>query len=609
MAVVSFTAACAVVSATASPAAAQVATPGYTAAEIGTAVVSAEIARYGRVSDAAWDREISMVLSKIAPATGYPGLAVRYVVVGNRDVNAAAIPGGFIIINAGLVRILDTLALSQGSSIAARQSLRSAYLAAVLSHEIAHITLGHTDTLAARVSHFATSIGAQATSGDSALALQRVVEDSAPTLEDLAQSRERELAADQVGALYMLRAGWSIQVPMNLMRAFDSLERADPRFFATVTYVRSHPRASSREAMLESFRARLKLLQADYDDALSLIAANVALPTAISLLDTMVTYFPHMAPALHARGTAYHQLWLNTVPVPAQQLRASLTTYAFRFLPLIRGSLGDMTLYKSARDNYLAALQTDPLPKTLAQQGLLDAYAGDCASAESRTAQAIVGDTASSSVANDRGVVLYLCGKLPGALWAFQRADKLAAGMSAAAVFNLASALQRNGDARANEVFRRYLSLDAESEWSALARAALGESGGAKSASTPNAALATPPTVQGMAFGTLLSAVTKRWGMPTTSTGDSVVILTYADRGVRLAVHKTRGVVAVGLLTRDAGSIAGLRVGDSQQRAYSLLGEPAERHDASDVFVGEAIALLVLHQGGEINMIVAVRRQ
>src|SRR2546430_9421701 len=80
------------------------------ASAAGQAVMSAQIARYGRLSNPAWDQVISSVLSKLQRATGFPGLQVGYVVVGNGEQNAAAVPGAKLVVNAGILRLVQDLA-------------------------------------------------------------------------------------------------------------------------------------------------------------------------------------------------------------------------------------------------------------------------------------------------------------------------------------------------------------------------------------------------------------------------------------------------------------------------------------------------------------------
>ena len=555
------------------------------ASAAGQAVLSAQVARFGRVSDPAWDKAISGVLSKLERATGFPGLQVGYVVVGNAEQNAAAVPGAKLVVNAGILRLLQDLAAKVTNIPTARRERFTAFLAAVLSHEIAHITLGHTDSLLATVTRLASEAGAPDSALRDPLSYRSVARDSAVTLEMLQHSRERELAADRVGGLYLLRAGWTIQTAMDLFRALDSLERKDPSFYESLTYVRTHPRASTREAGLEAFRAQLKSLQADYDDALTLIRTNVALEAAVILLDTVLAYFPEMEPALHARGTAYHQLWLETVPVPIQQARASLTTYSFRFLPMIRGVPGNLSLYAAARNDYVAVLAHEPLGLTAVQLALLEAYAGDCPKASQRAQEAAVSDSQSPAVANNRGVVLLVCNRPADALQAFERAQRLTGSQPVSAfLFNTARAMKGVGDPRAGSLFKKYLTMDSASEWTAEARRQLGVEAAERAGEGPAPRASDAPRIQGVGLGDPIDKVHAAWGSPTSAKGDSLAFLSYPTRGVSLAVSPSRGVVFIALLNREAGAVDGIRVGDPVVAARARWGLPAEQDEEDLLF-------------------------
>ena len=579
------------------------------AAAVGRAILDAQFARYGRVRNPNWDQEITLVITKLQHATGYPALRVEYVVVGNNDVNAAAIPGGSLIVNAGLMRFLRTLAGEAGRTPQQQSNQFKAFLAAVLSHEIGHITLGHTDSLMARILDLASASGARDSALGDPLSYRKAVQDSGVTVEMLQHSRERELAADRVGALYLLRAGWTIQSAMDLMRAVDLRERRDPSFFQSISYVRSHPRASTREAALEGFRAQLKFLQADYDDALALIQNNIAVPTAITLLDSVLAYFPDMLPALHARGTAYHQLWLETVPVPTQKVRASLNTYAFHFLPMIRGLPGDMSLYSAANKDYAAVLVREPLALTVAQEGLLQAYAGDCAAADQRARQAALSDSLSSDVANNRGVVLFVCAKPVEALAAFQRAQRLSGrNVVPSLLFNTAQAMKAVGDPRAHSLFRQYLSIDAASEWAAEASRQLGEEAANNTKRSDEILSDNAPQIQGITLGDSFDKVQGSWGTPQSVTGDSIKIMTFPTRGVSIAINPLGGVEMLALLTHRAGAINGIRVGDPVATARIKWGTPAEQQNDDLVFDRRTWAIATRSRGAMITVLVILSR-
>jgi Zn-dependent protease with chaperone function len=105
-------------------------------------------------------------------------------------------------VNAGLLRFLSTLAGKAGRTPQGQHTQFTAFLAAVLSHELAHITLGHTDSLMARIFVLATEVGVPESALGNPLSYQHAVQDSGVTLEMLQHSRERELAADRAGSLY-----------------------------------------------------------------------------------------------------------------------------------------------------------------------------------------------------------------------------------------------------------------------------------------------------------------------------------------------------------------------------------------------------------------------
>ena len=558
-----------------------------TARAIGQAVVDEEIKEYGRVTNAAWDKDITEILGKLQRAAGYPDLKIDFVVTGNDELNAAAVPGGQMIINAGLMTQFARMTAGQGATPEAQHELFMSYVAAVLSHELAHITLGHTDSLAGQLQALAKAGGAPDSMLRKPSFFAAAAKSDSAELEKLAHTREQELAADRTGSLYLLRAGWSIQTMMDLMRTFDALERDDPSFYQTITYVLDHPRSSYREAALEGFRARLKMLQADYDDALALIQNNVSVPAAITMLDTILVYFPGMVPALHARATAYHQLWLETVPVPTQEVRASLMTYGFRFLPLIRGEPGDMRLYERAKADYLAALQRQPLARTAVQEAMLEAYAGNCDVASKRSHDAALMDSTSLDVINNQGVVLFICDDPGGALAAFKRVEQLEGPInSLPIVFNVGRALKATGSQEATPYLKRYLSADSTSPWAAEARKQLGMAAAPTPAPAPSSARPAPgaasgaPTVQGIALGSSAAQVRNSWGDPTmTKSKGSMTIMDYETRGIDLIVSPSEGVVAIVLNTKAAGSLDGVRVGDPAGAVGARWGTPIESGD------------------------------
>ena len=121
-----------------------------------------------------------------------PDLAFTFAVLNSPEVNAFALPGGYIYVTRGLLALADT----------------EAELAGVLAHEIGHVTARHA---AQRHSHaVVTQIGQ---------ALAKIADQ--PVLNSLfsagsqiylsGYSREQEFEADTLGVRYLMRAGYAPQ--------------------------------------------------------------------------------------------------------------------------------------------------------------------------------------------------------------------------------------------------------------------------------------------------------------------------------------------------------------------------------------------------------------
>jgi len=173
---------------------------------------------------------------KIVKESRRPNLPYSIKIVDTKEINAFALPGGFVYLNRGLLE----WAHSEGE------------LAATLSHEVGHV-VGH---------HGANNISRESTS-DSLLseASQVLFGDDLPArllkqaggpvifLTNMKFSREEESQADLLGYYNMQRAGWDPKGMVNLFQHFMEQESAfDPLFTITA----SHPPSSERKAQIEA---------------------------------------------------------------------------------------------------------------------------------------------------------------------------------------------------------------------------------------------------------------------------------------------------------------------------------------------------------------------
>ncbi|MFD1215166.1 M48 family metalloprotease [Microbulbifer celer] len=142
---------------------------------------------------------IEHVGQKIAKASDRPDLNYHFTIIDSQDINAFALPGGYVYINRGLLTYLQS----------------EAEMAAVLAHEIGHITARHA------VRQKTASTGAGVASVLSVLVTGSGVVGEAANLWSTAAvkgyGREMELEADRFGAQYMYNAGYDPNAMLNVI--------------------------------------------------------------------------------------------------------------------------------------------------------------------------------------------------------------------------------------------------------------------------------------------------------------------------------------------------------------------------------------------------------
>lgn len=145
-----------------------------------------------------------------------------------REVNAFALPGGFLFVNTGLIR----------------QAQNEAELAGVLAHEIAHVTARHGTKQATRgqIAEIA-SIPLIFFGGWAGYAIRQAAGIAVP-MGFLKFSRGMEKQADELGLEYMYRAGYDPTAFLDFFERLQSLEKKKPGAIASV--FSSHPPTKDR---------------------------------------------------------------------------------------------------------------------------------------------------------------------------------------------------------------------------------------------------------------------------------------------------------------------------------------------------------------------------
>ncbi len=191
----------------------------------------------GFYRDKALEDYVQGVGMRVARVSHRPQLDYRYRVLNSSVPNAFALPGGFIVINRGLLTGLSN----------------EAEMAAVLAHETGHVTAKHSlagyqRAMAANL--LLAGVSVVAGGGKGVMELSGIT----ASLVENGFSREQEREADWLGIDYMVKAGYDPQGAVQLQEYFyEQLEgKKNPLFIEGL--FRTHPFSKER---LDNARARI----------------------------------------------------------------------------------------------------------------------------------------------------------------------------------------------------------------------------------------------------------------------------------------------------------------------------------------------------------------
>jgi len=149
-------------------------------------------------------------------------------VIDGEEVNAFSLPGGYLFINTGLIRLTQT----------------EAELASVMSHEIAHVAARHGTRQASRgtIANFAT-LPLILLGGWAGYGIQQAAGVLVP-MAFLKFSRAFEEEADLLGLQYLYKAGYDPTASVDFFERIQGLEKKKPGTLSKV--FSSHPMTDSR---------------------------------------------------------------------------------------------------------------------------------------------------------------------------------------------------------------------------------------------------------------------------------------------------------------------------------------------------------------------------
>ena len=218
---------------------------------IGRSVSANVLSRFKKNEDKTLNLYVQAVLQTVAAASDRPEIAKGYhaQVLESDDVNALSAPGGFVFVTTGLLKSLDS----------------EDQLAAVLAHEVAHISLKHglKTIKASRLTAAFQILGSEVAKDRGGENLAKLTEAFGGSIDDIVKnlvvngySRDKEYEADKFGVVFARRANYD---PKALPAFIEKLKSAKGGGL-----LKTHPSASNRLSELSG--ADLKP-SSDYQDS------------------------------------------------------------------------------------------------------------------------------------------------------------------------------------------------------------------------------------------------------------------------------------------------------------------------------------------------------
>ena len=194
----------------------------------------------GEYYDVQLQEKVNKVGFKLAAVSERPRLYYHITILDDDEVNAMAVPGGYVYVTRGMLDKIDT----------------EAQLAAVLGHEIGHIALRHgakrieqqmTMDLLFGVASIFASRSSEKTAGRTARILRGV--SVAYDFAALGYGRQDELAADVKSVEYLHRAGYDPHAAIEVLEMIQEEERQNPRLM--LEFLSTHPKTEERIAVVK----------------------------------------------------------------------------------------------------------------------------------------------------------------------------------------------------------------------------------------------------------------------------------------------------------------------------------------------------------------------
>jgi len=205
--------------------------------KIGAQLHSALILGKKMVTDSTLNAQLQQVVEPLLAITQTDGFTFNFQIVEDTTVNAFALPGGFVVVNSGLIQKAD-----QWNEVLA-----------VLAHEIAHVRQRH--HLRGVINSYGVSFMVSALFGDMST-LINVASAVGSNLESLMYSRKFEFEADNTGWDYLKESNID---PKGMIVFFEKLQAMSKyeTIENSLSILSTHPATADRIANLKKREAKL----------------------------------------------------------------------------------------------------------------------------------------------------------------------------------------------------------------------------------------------------------------------------------------------------------------------------------------------------------------
>lgn len=190
------------------------------------------LAKYGgEYRNQETERMLALVVGRLISVSDDPSRVYKVTILNTPKVNAFALPGGYLYITRGL------LALANDSS----------EIAAVIAHEMAHVTANHAVLRQEKISN--ASVGEEVVNEVLSNTVAGRVALAANQLKLSDFSREQELQADAIGIRMIGRSGFDPYAAarfLETMQTYQALMAGNDNQLDDVTFLSSHPTTPQR---------------------------------------------------------------------------------------------------------------------------------------------------------------------------------------------------------------------------------------------------------------------------------------------------------------------------------------------------------------------------